>query len=215
MQYVEVIPEAQSGTVAARQLGLALDITGSTPILGPVDFGTRFAWGLTDWERSGRWAKAGVAVGKWTNGAYVSTYKFTRKHGVRGTSSADTHGLRVMGGGIAMCFLWMGYAVAGVAFAAAIVAPTTVLEADFTGNFILSEGDVTPYLKAGVGLMAFWHPEHGNLVGGLGPNVGGGLRVGPLDIGATGTWSPPHLHGEFRAGYSNLLSGALTVGLRK
>jgi hypothetical protein len=214
-QYVQVVPEKLSHTLPARQLGLSLDITGSTPIAGPVDFGTRFSWGLTDWERAGRWADAGVAIGKWTNRAYVSTYNFTRKHGVHGTSNPETHSLRVMGGGIAMCFLWFGYAIAGVAFVGAVVAPTTVLEADFTGNVLLGEGDVTPYLKAGIGLMAFWHPEHGNLVGGLGPNVGGGLRVGPLHLGASGTWSPPHLHGEFREGRSNLFTGALTVGLHK
>jgi len=212
---VEVIPETPSNTLAARQLGLSLDIMGAPPIAGPGDFGTRFAWGLTDWERAGRWANAGVAVGKWTNRAYVNTYNWTKKHGSDGKANPNTHSLRVMGGGIAMCFLWFGYAIAGVAFMAAVVAPTTVLEADFTGNFVLSEGDVSPYLKAGIGLMAFWHPEHGNLVGGLGPNVGAGLRVGPLHIGASGTWSPPHLHGEFRAGRSNLISGALTVGLHK
>jgi hypothetical protein len=214
-QYVEVAPVKPSSLLAARQVGLSLDIIGATPIAGPVDFGTRFSWGLTDWERAGRWASAGVAVGKWTNGAYVSAYKFTRKHGVRGTSSPDTHGLRMMGGGIAMGFLWLGYVIAGVAFVGAVVAPTTVLEVDFTGNFVLSEGDVSPYLKAGVGLMAFWHPEHHNLVGGIGPNVGAGIRVGPLHVGAAGTWSPPGLHGEFRDGHSHLFTGALTVGLHR
>jgi hypothetical protein len=214
-QYVEVIPEAPSNTARARQLGLAIEVNGSSPIAGPVDFGTRFGWGLTDWERSARWANAGVAVGKWTNRAYVNTYNWTKKRGADGTANPETHSLRVMAGGMGMMFLWFGYAIAGVAFAAAVVAPTTVLELDLTGNFVLSEGEVSPYLKAGVGLMAFWHPVHGNLVGGLGPNVGGGLRVGPLHVGASGTWSPPHLHGEHRAGRSNLLTGALTVGMNR
>jgi hypothetical protein len=214
-QYVEVIPEKVSNTAPGRQYGLALDVTGATPIAGPVDFGTRFAWGLTDWERAGRWANAGVAVGRWTNRAYVNTYNWTKKHGSDGKANPNTHGLRLMAGGMGMMFLWFGYAIAGVAFAAAVVAPTTVLEANFTGNFVLGEGDVSPYVKAGIGLMAFWHPVHGNLVGGIGPNAGAGLRVGPIHLGVSGTWSPPHLHGEHRAGRSNLLSGALTVGLNR
>jgi hypothetical protein len=214
-QYIQVIPEKVSNTARAQQYGLALDVTGATPIAGPVDFGTRFAWGLTDWERSARWANGGVAVGRWTNRAYVNTYNWTKKHGSDGKANPDTHGLRLMAGSMGMMFLWFGYAIAGVAFATAIVAPTTVLEANFTGNFVLSEGEVSPYLKAGIGLMAFWHPVHHNLVGGIGPNVGGGLRVGPIHLGMSGTWSPPHLHGEHRAGRSNLLTAALTVGLNR
>jgi hypothetical protein len=212
---VAVLPEEVSTTRSARQFGLALDVNGSTPIAGPVDFGTRFAWGMTDWERSVRWANAGVAVGKWTNRAYVSTYNWTKKRGKDGKANPETHSLRVMAGGMGMMVLWFGYAIAGVAFAAAVVAPTTVLEANFTGNFVLGEGEVSPYLKAGIGLMAFWHPVHGNLVGGIGPNVGGGIRVGSLHVGASGTWSPPHLHGEHRSGRSNLLSGALPVGVNR
>jgi hypothetical protein len=210
-----VIPVEPSAISEAKRLGLTLQYSSARPLAESFDFGTRLAWGLTDWERSGKWANAGVSIGEWTTRAYVNTYNWTKKRGGDGKADPNTHALRWMGGSMAMCFLWMGYAVAGVAFLIVPFAPTTFLELDLTGNYRMGSDKVEPYLKAGLGLFAFFHPVHNTLVGAVGPTAGTGVRVGELDIGLNATWSPPLAHGEARAGDSHIITGGLVVGLVK
>jgi hypothetical protein len=213
--WAQVIADEQSRSADAARLGLLLQYSASRPIVDDFEFGTRFAWGLTDWERAGKWANAGVSVGEWTTRAYKNTYNWTRKRGADGKADPNTHGLRLMGGSMAMCFLWLGYAVAGVSFLIVPLAPTTFLELDFTGNYVLGSSEVKPYFKAGVGFFAFWHPVHNTLVGAVGPTAGTGVRVGEIDIGAVGTWSPPLAHGEAREGDSHIITSAIVVGFVK
>jgi hypothetical protein len=213
--YAAVIPLGASSSQRAGQAGLVLEVAKTVPVADRFDFGFRFAWGFTAWDRFPKWAKAGYDVGKWTTTAYEDTYNWTRKRGADGDSDPNTHGLRLTGGLVAMAFLWLGYVVSGITYLAAVVSPTTWMEIDLTGGYNFGDKDVNPYLKAGIGLMGFIHPEHGTLLGGVGPTFGGGIKIGSaLHLGANVTWSPPPLHGEARSGQSHLLVGGLTIGVQ-
>jgi len=37
------------------------------------------------------------------------------------------------------------------------------------------------------------------------------VRIGTINLGANGTWSPPMLHGEARPGSTHILVGGLTL----
>ncbi len=216
--YAGVYPLASSASASASEAGVVLELSRTTPLSESVDFGLRFAWGLTAWERFPRWAKAGYDTGAWTTQAYEDVYNYTRKHGPDGTYDPNLHGMRLMGGFFAMIVLWVGYVVSGVAYATAVVAPTTFLEMDLTANYNFGDPKPTgenPYLKGGLGLLAFVHPEHGVLVGGAGPTFGGGMRFGSFHIGLSATWSPAGLHGEARSGRSQIVVGGLTVGIQR
>jgi len=211
--------KSSAGTKSAVGYGLVLEFGKTIPLTEQLDFGLRFAWGLTEWDRFTKWAKAGYDVGAWTTQAYEDTYNWTRKHegGV-----PETHGLRIIGAGFAFCVLWIGYLVAGIAYAGAIFAPTTFLEMDMTANYnfgdfaeLKSKKGVNPYLKGGVGMMGFIHPDHGTLLGALGPTMGTGVRLGGgLHLGANVTWSPPPLHGEARGGSTHIITSGLTIGVQ-
>ncbi len=218
LAYVNVAPLASSRSARASEAGLLLELSRTTPLSEKVDFGLRFAWGLTAWERFPRWAKAGYDAGRWTTEAYENTYNYTRKRGPDGTYDPNLHGLRLMGGFFGMMFLWIGYVASGIAYVTAVLAPTTFLEMDATANYNFGDPSpkgVNPYLKAGVALMAFVHPEHGRMVGAVGPTLGGGVRIGTLHLGLTGTWSPAGLHGEAREGRSHIVTGGLTIGVQR
>jgi hypothetical protein len=208
--------KGSTGTKSATGYGLVLEFGKTIPLTEQLDFGLRFAWGLTEWERFTKWAKAGYDVGSWTTHAYEDTYNWTRKN----EGAPETHGLRIIGAGFAFLVLWVGYIVAGVAYAAAIFAPTTFLEMDLTANYnfgedLKSKKRVNPYLKGGLGLMAFIHPDYGSFLGAAGPTMGTGVRLpGGLHLGANVTWSPPALHGEARGGSTHIVTGGLTIGVQ-
>lgn len=216
--YAGVFPSRGATTRDVSELGLLLEVSRTAPISESVDFGFRFAWGLTAWERFPRWAKAGYDAGKWTTQAYEDVYNWTRKRGEDGSYDPNTHGLRLMGSFFAFLVLWLGYAYSGVAYATAVVAPTTWLETNFTANYNFGDpkpGGDNPYLRGGAALMAFVHPEHGTLAGALGPTFGGGMRLGQFHLGTNFTWSPAGLHGEARDGRSQIVVGGVTLGIQR
>lgn len=216
--YAGIFPRSGSGTSRASEIGLLLETSRTFPLSDSVDFGVRFAWGLTAWERFPKWAQAGYDAGRWTTQAYEDVYGWTRKFGDDGTYDPNTHGLRLMGGFFAMAVLWLGYVASGLAYVTAVVSPTTWMEVDATANYNFgapSPKADTPYLKGGVALLAFLHPEHGTLAGGMGPTFGGGVRLGSVHLGASATWSPGGLHGEARGGRTEVLFGGVTIGLQR
>ncbi len=210
--------KGSAGTKSATGYGLVLEFGRTVPLTEQLDFGLRLALGLTEWERFTKWAKAGYDVGAWTTEAYEDTYNWTRKH----SGAPSTHGLRILGAGFAFLALSIGYVVAGVAYATAVFAPTTFLETDLTANYnfadfkdLKSKKGVNPYLKGGLGMMAFIHPDHGTLLGALGPTFGAGVRLGGgLHLGMNVTWSPPPLHGEARGGSTHIVTSGLTIGVQ-
>jgi hypothetical protein len=204
---------------------VALEFARMKPVSERADVSFRFAWGLTAWDRFRRWSGAAYDIGAWTTEAYRDVYGWMSKrsaeggtsHGSGGTDekkkSDPTQVFRLAGGSIAMVFLALGYVVSGFTYAASVVAPTTWMEIDVAGNYNFGDRVFNPYLKGGLGMVAFVHPGHGTLVGGVGPHLGGGFRVGSfLHLGLSATWSPPSLHGEARSGRSHLLVGSFTVG---
>jgi hypothetical protein len=219
--YAMVIPLGASKSESAADLGVALEVARVKPVSERVDLSIRFAWGLTTWDRFRRWSRAAQRIGAGTTEAYRDVYGWmgekeqppadATKDGE--TRRDNTRSLRVVGGGIALVFLSLGYVASGFTYAASVVAPTTWMELDFAGHYSFGDRSFNPYLKGGVGMLAFLHPTHGTLVGGVGPHFGGGLRIGSfLHAGASVTWSPPALHGEPRDGRSHLLVGSLTLG---
>ena len=212
--YAATWPVGASSSRSASGVGLVLEVGKTIPLAERVDFGLRFAWGLTEWDRFTRWAKAGYDAGSWTTQAYEDVYNWTRKRGEDGDLSPNTHGLRLMGSFFAFMALSLGYVVSGLAYASAIVAPTTWLELDLTASYNFGDKQLDPYLKGGLGFMAFVHPEYDRLLGALGPTFGTGVRIGTINLGANGTWSPPMLHGEARPGSTHILVGGLTLGVQ-
>lgn len=203
---------ASVGSSVARSThsyGVVIEAGKNIPLADRVDLGLRFAWGLTAWDRFEKWAKAGYDAGAWTTEAYSDVYDWTRKH----SGDPNTHGLRIMGSFFAFMTLWIGYVVAGIAYAVAVVAPTTSLEFDLTGNYNFGDDKFNPYVKGGLGLLAFIHPDYGTLRGGIGPTFGVGFRASGVQVGANLTWSPPLLHGEPREGRTHIYVGGLTIGV--
>src|SRR5262249_26809556 len=150
---------------ATNSYGVMIEAGKNIPLVDQLDLGLRLAWGLTAWERFDKWAKAGYDIGSWTTNAYGDVYDWTEKN----SGAADTHGLRLMGGFFAFATLWIGYIVAGVAYAIAVVSPTSYLEGDLTGNYNFGESDkLNPYVKLGVGFLGYIDPHYNNLRGGLG-----------------------------------------------
>lgn len=219
--YAAVYPQAGSLSAASDGLGVALEFARMKPVSEHADVSFRFAWGLTTWDRFQRWSGTAYDMGAWTTEAYRDVYGWMGKrkssdpHGQTDESknSDPTQTFRIMGGSIAMVFLVLGYVASGFTYAASVVAPTTWMEIDLAGNYNLGSKNFDPYLKGGIGALAFIHPKHGTLVGGIGPHFGAGFRVGSfLHVGANATWSPPPFHGEARDGRSHLLVGSLTFG---
>lgn len=188
--------------------GVVLHANARVPFDDHYGLGVRFAWGLTEFRRFEDWAKAGYRIGEWTTNAYGDVYEWAAQ-------KDDARGLRWMGAFFAFVVLWIPYVVAGVAYAIAPIAPTTYLETDVTFNYDFGTDPKGQgvYLKGGVGLVAFLHPEYDKLLAGMGPTIGVGLRTGSVDLGLHGTWLPPFLHGEARGERSNVFITGLTIGV--
>jgi hypothetical protein len=95
------------------------------------------------------------------------------------------------------------------------IAPTTYLETDFTFNYDVGSdrAGTGPYFKGGLALVGYLHPKTDQLLGGLGPTAGGGIRFGKADLGIHGTWLPPMLHGDVHGEDTNVFIGSLTIGV--
>jgi hypothetical protein len=218
-----VLPLAGSRSEDTAELGVALEWARIKPLSTRTDVSFRMAWGLTTWDRFRRWSRAAYGAGAWTTEAYRNVYGWMgpraspqEAHQAPGEPRKDsdpTRPFRLIGGSMAMVFLSLGYVTSGFLYAASLVAPSTWVEIDGAVHYNLGDKDWAPYLKGGLGALAFLHPRHGSLVGGIGPHFGGGVRVGSfLHLGLSATWSPPYLHGEFQDGRTHLLVTSLTLG---
>jgi hypothetical protein len=186
--------------------GVVLQVAADVPLDDHFGLGVRFAWGLTEFRRFEDFAHAGYDIGKWATHAYRDVYNWAAE-------KDDAQSLKVMGAFFAFAVLWMPYIVAGLAYAFAPIATTTYLEADITAdyNFGTDAHASGPYLKGGLGLVGFLHPQYDTLLGGVGPTAGFGLRAGKLDVSVNGTWLP--LHGETRGEHSNVFISSLLLGI--
>jgi hypothetical protein len=205
MTYVATVPRG-AGAKTDNRYGVVLQTASRIPIGDNFGLGLRFAWGLTEFDRFEAFTKAGYRVGKWTTGAYKDVWEWA------GTKD-DARSLRWMGAFFASIGLFFPLVAAGLCYVAAPLAPTTYLEFDLTLNYDFAEGRTGPYLKGGLGLVGFIDPRSGSLLGGLGPTVGVGQRVGPLDLSANVTWLADGLHGEVEGERSNIYIAGITVGL--
>jgi hypothetical protein len=202
----DVGPAFFADSRSTQRFGLALESNTMQPLGGQWGVGVRFTWGMTEFERFERWAGAGYKIGKWTTHAYADVAKWSVK-------KDDYVIFKLMASMFAYVGLMFPLMIAGICYVGAVAAPTTFLEVNVTANRDFGSGRVGPFLEAGLGLNAFVHPKYGNLRGGLGPVLGGGLRAGPVRLGTHVTWSPPPLHGEPGSGHIGIFTGAFTVGI--
>lgn len=191
---------------ALTRAGAALSLAHRIPIGEDAGIGLRFAWGLTEWDRIKDFTRPGYKIGSWTTGAYEDVWQWA-------VEKDDFVLFKVIGAVFASAVLIVPLVVAGVCYLAAPFAPTTYLEFDVTGQYDFSNDKVTPYLKGGVGLMAYVHPDAGKLLGGVGPTAGGGIRIEGLDLGVNVTWLPAFAHGEAGGERSHVIVGTANIGV--
>ncbi len=188
--------------------GVVLDFSVNQRLSSNAGFGLRLAWGLTEFRRFKSFTSVGYDIGSWTTTAYRDVWSWAgdrEKHGGWGVVPAIFGSVGLL----------VPYMVAGVIYLVAVVAPSTYLEIDALGTYEFGQDGtrgVVPYLKGGLGFVGYLHPEHNQLLGGVGPSVGFGVRFGKVDLAVKGTWLPPWLHGEFPGEHSHILMGGLTIG---
>lgn len=193
-----------SGETQVAAPGLALELHTGAPILEHWRANFRFNWGLTEFHRAGKLIETANDIGAWTTGAYVSVFEWS--------TTKDEYALfRVMGSIFAYVGLIVPYAVAGVFYIMSPFAPTTYLGCDITGSYQIGDEDLHGYVEGGVGLVSYVHPKYGGLYGGVGPTLGVGVKLGFVNVGVHGTWSPPGAHGEPLSQKSNVYVGGLTA----
>jgi len=191
---------------SVTRLGGALTLAHRIPIGDEAGVGLRFAWGLTEWDRVDDFARPGYKIGKWTTGAYEDVW-------VWAVEKSEYALFKVIGAVFASVVLVVPLVAAGLCYVAVPFAPTTYLEFDITGQYDFSNDKVAPYLKGGVGLMGYVHPDAGKLLGGVGPTAGFGVRIEGLDLGANVTWLPAFAHGEASGERTNVVAGTATIGV--
>jgi len=154
-------------------------------------------WGLTDWDRAGEWIDRGNEAGQWTTERIQAV-------GDWATEVEDQQGLRFMGAVFADMFLVMTYAAVPACYVMSVGGATSHLQADAAVSVHAGSGDVDVWGEGGVGVFSLpAHREEWDLGVGL---VGGiGAELGPVQVGARVTWSPPALHSTNRA------SGAVVI----
>jgi hypothetical protein len=171
--------------------GATLQIDARVPFGDQFGLDFRWAWALTEWDRTVEVAKPGYKIARWTTHAYSDVWDWAG----RGPSSDKP--LRAFGAFFAFIFLVFPYVFALPFYAVSPLAATTDLEADIDATWDFGDdpkGD-GPYIKGGLGLMGFFHPTDNHLYGGVGPNAGFGYRASGVSIGFVGTYLPPLLHG--------------------
>lgn len=188
------------------EAGVVFQVAPRFPIGDHYGIGLRFAFGMTGWDRTVDVARPGYKIGRWTTHAYSDVWDWA------GEGEKDTRGLRFIGAFFAFIGLIVPYVFAGMFYIAAPFAASSYGEADLT--FHWEPGDDPkqgPYLKGGLALAAYVHPDSGHLFGGLGPNVGFGYRAGSVSLGLVGTFLPYGLHGNDTA--EHIFIGSLTIGV--
>jgi hypothetical protein len=186
--------------------GVALDLDASVPLEGRLGLDVHFAWGLTEFHRFDDFTNAGYRAGAWTTQAYRDVWNWA--------ATNDQWALfRWIGAFFAFAGLVFPYVGAGVCYVLAPVAPTTYLELDLAALYELGDRNANPYFKAGLGFVGYLQPVSAKPSGGLGPTAGFGARLRGFDVSAQLTWLPRGLHGEDPGEKTNVVIGALTVGL--
>ena len=200
--YLGAIQSSQTHSEA----GVVFHVAPRFPIGDHYGLGLRFAYGMTGWDRTEDVARSGYKVGRWTTHAYRDVWDWA------GEGEDNTRGLRVIGAFFAFIGLVFPYVVAGMFYLAAPFAASSYGEVDATFHWEPADDPKQgPYLKGGVALAAYVHPDTGRLYGGLGPNLGFGYRVGNVSLGVVGTFLPNGFHGSARA--EHVLIGSFTIGV--
>lgn len=191
-----------------RRYGVALDLDASVPLDGRLGLDVHFAWGLTEFHRFDDFTNAGYRAGAWTTKAYEDVWNWAAINNQWAL-------FRWIGAFFAFAGLAFPYIGAGVCYVLAPVAPTTYLELDLAAIYELGDKNANPYFKGGLGLVGYLHPLSARPSAGLGPTVAFGARLRGFDVAVQMTWLPRGLHGEDPGETTNVLIGALTMGLTR
>jgi hypothetical protein len=188
------------------QAGVVFQAAPRFPIGDHFGIGLRFAYGLTGWSRMEDVTHAGYSVGKWTTHAYRDVWSWV------GEGDKDDEAGRGILAFFGSIFLVAPLVLAGALYAVSPLAASSYAETDLTFDWEPADDPKAgPYLKGGIGLMAYVHPDNAHLYGGLGPNAGFGYRADNVSVGLVGTFLPYGAHGGTKA--EHVLNGALTVSL--
>jgi hypothetical protein len=193
-----------AGGGSVRQDGVALGLRAGNR---SGRFGTHatFTWGLTDWDRAREWIDAGNSAGAWTTEKIKSVAQWSQEGG-------DAQPLRFMGAIFAEAFLAMTYVAVPACYVGSAAGATSHLQVDFTGSVHAPGGPLDLWAEGGVGAAAipyqFFRWDYA-----LGPVVGLGVDVGPVQIGGRFLWSPGGLNSSPRAD-DRLFTASLTLGVR-
>ncbi len=185
--------------------GLLLEGGYRYPVAKRFGADLRVGWALTEWRRAEKWGRTGYKIGEWTTNAYGDVYDWAARKG-------DDQVFRVFGSFFAFIFLLFPYIIAGLCYLVAIPAPSTYVEFDGSVSYDFGDAKFAPYVRGGLGLFAFIHPERDTVRLGVGPTVGAGVRLSQFNIGGQLTVSPAPLHGEPTGSPTTLLMGGVTVG---
>lgn len=191
---------------AHSEAGLVLQAGARVPIGDHYGFGFRFAYGMTGWDRTEDVARRGYKIGRWTTQAYGDVWDWA------GEGEESERSLRYFAAFFGFIGLIFPYALAGMIYMVSPFAASSYGEVDAT--FDWEPGDdpkYGPYLKGGLGLMAYVHPDTGHLYGGLGPTFGLGYRADTVRLGVIGTLLPSGAHGGDAT--EHILVGSFTVSV--
>lgn len=187
------------------EAGLALSAGGRHGFHDHIAFNAGVTWGLTTWSRTELAWDAAHSIGSWTKNAYIDVTQWV------GNGSDDDQALR----GFAAFFAYFGllfpYFVSGVLYVAGPFFATSHLDFNMSASFHLLEVKKGPFVETGASLFGYFHPEFGELRGGVGPLMGVGYDFGRIGFAARGMFSPRMLHGEATGERSDIYTGSLSI----
>jgi hypothetical protein len=190
------------------EAGLALAFGGRHAFHDHIAFNLGVTWGLTTWTRTQLAWDAAHSVGHWTKNAYIDVTNWVRD------GNEDDRALRGFGAFFAYFGLLFPYFVSGVLYAVGPFLATSHLELNMAASFHLLEVKKGPYVESGASLFAYFHPEFGEMRGGVGPSLGIGYDFGHLGFGLRGMFSPRVLHGEASGIRSDIYTGSLLLRIQ-
>lgn len=191
---------------ASNHFGAALDFRGGIRIGQHAGFNIVGGLALTEWGRTEALFDRGVAVGRWTTGAYGSVTRW-----------ADDQYLLIKAfpAFVAYCFLLIPYMVAGSLIALSPLASFTYGLIGPTGSFHFGAPELGGFAEAGVGGMFSLPEGQDRPVMGAGPLVGIGMNLGRWALGARLFWSPRGGNTGLRTGPASVFAGAFTFGIAR
>lgn len=171
------------------EFGVALGGGGRFPFHERMALNAGVTWGLTTFDRTGKWWEEARRIGSWTTRAYGNVTEWV-------VEGEDDNAFRAVAALYAYIGLLFPYAVSGMMYILGPFAATSYVDFHMEATFHLSETRSGPYVGAGLGTAAIIFPIEREMKGAFGPTLNLGCDFGWFGVEARGFYSPPYLHGE-------------------